>query len=198
MMIQDKLKDYNIILASASPRRRELLEGTGIHFTVTTVDCDEVFPLNLKNSEIAEFLAAAKADAYTGVLNERDILVTADTIVWCRDTLLGKPVDYDEALRFLRLLSGCDHEVITAISLRSAGRKEVFSVKTCVTFRNLDDEEIDYYVSNFSPYDKAGAYGIQEWIGLTGITSISGSYYNVVGLPTGDLLDHLQKFVDKK
>jgi septum formation protein len=198
MMIQDKLKNYNIILASASPRRRELLENTGIHFTVTTVDCEEEYPMSLKNSDIAEFLAAAKADAYTGILNEKDILVTADTIVWCKETLLGKPKDYNEAFRFLRLLSGCDHEVITGISLRSAIKRDIFSIKTCVTFRNLEDDEIDYYVRNFSPYDKAGAYGIQEWIGLTGITSISGSYYNVVGLPTGDLLDHLQQFIDNK
>jgi len=198
MMIVDRLKDYNIILASGSPRRRELLKDTGISFTVTQVECDEVYPVNLKNSAIAELLAEAKANSYNGELGVNDILITADTIVWCRGMVLGKPRDYNEAFAFLRRLSGCDHEVITGISLRSTQKRDLFSVVTHVTFRDLEDDEIDYYIRNFSPFDKAGAYGIQEWIGLTGITSISGSYYNVVGLPAGDLLDHLQRFIESK
>jgi septum formation protein len=197
-MLADRLKDFNIILASGSPRRRELLKDTGISFTITKVDCDEVYPPNLKNSAIAEFLAVSKANAYAEELKANDILITADTIVWCRGMVLGKPADYDEAFTFLRHLSGCDHEVITGISLRSRDKSDVFSVVTHVTFRDLEDDEIDYYIRNFSPFDKAGAYGIQEWIGLTGITSISGSYYNVVGLPAGDLLDHLQRFIESK
>jgi len=197
-MIADRLENYNIILASESPRRRELLKDTGIRFTITKVDCDEVYPDNLKNSAIAEYLAEAKANACKSELKENDILITADTIVWCRGLVLGKPRDYNEAFAFLRMLSGCDHEVITGISLRSRQKRDVFSVVTHVTFRDLDDNEIDYYIRCFSPFDKAGAYGIQEWIGLMGITSISGSYYNVVGLPVSDLLDHLQRFIESK
>jgi septum formation protein len=197
-MITDRLKDYNIILASESPRRRELLKDTGIRFTTIRVECDEVFPSNLKNSAIAEFLAEAKANACHDELGLNDILITADTIVWCRGMVLGKPRDYNEAFTFLRRLSGCDHEVITGISLRSRTKHDVFSVVTRVTFCHLDDDEIDYYIRNYSPFDKAGAYGIQEWIGLMGITSISGSYYNVVGLPVSDLLDHMQRFIESK
>jgi septum formation protein len=196
-MVSDKLKRFNIILASDSPRRRQLLEQAGISFTLASVNCDEKFPDNLKNSSIAEYLAVAKSEAFSGELKENDILVTADTIVWCRETLLGKPAGYDEAFRFLRMLSGCEHEVITGISLKSLSGSDVFSVTTLVTFRELEDEEIDYYIRNFKPYDKAGAYGIQEWIGLTGITSISGSYYNVVGMPASDLLLHLIQFTEK-
>lgn len=196
-MISDKLKRFNIILASASPRRRQLLEEAGISFTVASVDCDETFPGNLKNSEIAEYLAVAKSKAFQEELKNNDILVTADTIVWCKGSLLGKPADYDEAFRFLRMLSGCEHEVITGISLKSSSANDVFSVITHVTFRELEDAEIDYYIRNFKPFDKAGAYGIQEWIGLIGITSISGSYYNVVGMPAGDLLLHLLQFIEK-
>lgn len=197
-MITDKLKGYKIILASESPRRRELLKNTGISCKVTKVECDETYPPYLKNSEIAEYLAEAKANAYNGELKINDILITADTIVWCRGMVLGKPKDYNEAFTFLRHLSGCDHEVITGLSLRSAQKSDIFSVVTHVIFRTLADEEIDYYIRNFSPFDKAGAYGIQEWIGLTGITSISGSYYNVVGLPVSDLLEHLDRFVESK
>jgi septum formation protein len=197
MMIFDKLKGFNIILASDSPRRRQLLEQSGISFTLTSVDCDEKFPDNLKNSSIAEYLAIAKSEAFSGELKKNDILITADTIVWCKETLLGKPSGYDEAFKFLRMLSGCEHEVITAISLKSLSGSDVFSVTTSVTFRELEDEEINYYINNFKPFDKAGAYGIQEWIGLTGITSISGSYYNVVGMPASDLLLHLVQFVEK-
>ena len=195
-MISDKLKDYNIILASESPRRRELLESTGLKFSIARVNCDEKFPGHLQNSAIAEYLAVAKADAYGEKLNPRDILITADTIVWCRGTVLGKPRDYSEAFSFLSLLSDCTHKVITGISLRSADRQDTFSVTTEVTFRKLADDETDYYIRNFSPFDKAGAYGIQEWIGITGITSVSGSYYNVVGLPVSHLLEHLLHFVD--
>jgi len=195
-MISDRLKDYNIILASESPRRRELLENTGLKFSIAGVNCDEKYPAHLQNASIAEYLAVAKADAYGEKLGARDILITADTIVWCKGMVLGKPRDYNEAFSFLRLLSDCTHKVITGISLRSTGRQDTFSVTTEVTFRRLEDDETDYYIRNFYPFDKAGAYGIQEWIGITGITAVSGSYYNVVGLPVSHLLEHLLQFID--
>ncbi len=194
-MLTDRLERFNIILGSASPRRRQLLREAGISFRTANINCDEVYPLKLRGREIAEYLAGAKADAFSGSLAENDILVTADTIVWCNNTLLGKPADYDEAFRFLRMLSGCEHEVITGISIRNPYKKDLFSVSTRVTFRELDDDEIDCYISDFKPFDKAGAYGIQERIGLTGITSISGSYYNVVGMPVGDLMERLAAFI---
>lgn len=194
-MLADRLKNYNLILGSASPRRKSLLREAGLSFTTAVIDCDELFPDHLKNSGIAEYLAAAKADAFKGKLNKNDILITADTIVWCRETLLGKPSGYDEAFRYLRMLSGCEHKVITGISLKNTEKQDIFSVSTLVTFRDLEDEEIESYIRDFKPYDKAGAYGIQERIGLTGISTISGSYYNVVGMPVGDLMVRLLSFV---
>lgn len=195
-MFSDKLNNFNIILGSASPRRRQLLREAGISYSTAAIDCDEVFPSHLKAREIAEFLAAAKAQAYKKELHKNDILITADTIVWCKETLLGKPVDHNEAFKFLKMLSGCEHEVITGISLKSIDKEDIFSVSTLVTFRELEDTDIESYISEFKPFDKAGAYGIQERIGLTGISTISGSYYNVVGMPVGDLLVRLLKFIE--
>ncbi|MCU0379345.1 MAG: Maf family nucleotide pyrophosphatase [Bacteroidales bacterium] len=196
-MTADSLKAYKIILASASPRRRQLLREAGLIFETAAVEYDEVWPSHLSGKEIAQYLAEGKADAWNRVLAPNEILITADTVVWCRDSLLGKPADAAEAAYFLHLLSGCDHNVITAICLRNQTRKHTFSVSTKVTFKDLSDDEISYYVENYQPYDKAGAYGIQEWIGLRGITRIEGSYYNVVGMPVNELFTELLHFISK-
>jgi len=193
-MISDGLREYDLILASASPRRRQLLEEAGLSFRAATVDFTEVWPPELSGREIAEFLAEGKASAWNEAIMPGQIIITADTVVWCHGTVLGKPADAAEAAQFLRLLSGCEHEVITGMCLRSSNKRITFSVTTRVTFRELSDEEIVYYIENYQPLDKAGAYGIQEWIGLRGITHIEGSYYNVVGMPVSDLYTRLLDF----
>jgi septum formation protein len=197
-MIPDSLDNYELVLASASPRRRQLMKEAGFVFRTGTVDYDEVWPPDLSGRKIAEYLAEGKADAWNAMIRPGQIIITADTIVWCRGEILGKPRDPEEAARFLRLLSGCEHEVITALCLRDAGRKHTFSVSTRVTFRELSEEEIRFYVGKYRPFDKAGAYGIQEWIGLRGITRIDGSYYNVVGMPVSDLYSALLLFTGNK
>ena len=197
-MISDGLREYDLILASASPRRRQLLEEAGLRFRAATVDFNEVWPADLRGGEIAEFLAEGKAAAWNEDISPGQIIITADTVVWCHDTVLGKPADAEEAAQFLRMLSGCEHEVITGICLVSSDKKVTFSVTTRVTFRELSDEEIIYYIENYKPLDKAGAYGIQEWIGLRGITRIEGSYYNVVGMPVSDLYARLLDFTGNK
>ena len=158
----------------------------------------EVWPSDLSGREIAVFLAEGKAAAWNEDIRPGQIIITADTVVWCHDTVLGKPADAAEAAQFLRLLSGCEHEVITGMCLRDSSKKHTFSVTTRVTFRELSDEEIEYYIENYQPLDKAGAYGIQEWIGLRGITRIEGSYYNVVGMPVSDLYARLLDFTGNK
>lgn len=197
-MITDGLQDYELILASASPRRRQLMEEAGFSFRTATIDYEEHWPANLSGREIAGFLATGKSGSWKERLLPRQILITADTVVWCHETILGKPADDDEAMQFLRLLSGCTHEVITGLCLRDSTRSHTFSVTTSVTFRKLEEEEISYYVRNYRPLDKAGAYGIQEWIGLRGIRRIEGSYYNVVGMPVSDLYDALLHFTGNK
>lgn len=194
-MIADSLNDYRLILASASPRRRQLLKDAGFSFETATVEYDEVWPSHLTGKEIAEYLAEGKADAWKEKVWPTQIIITADTVVWCHGTILGKPADAAEAAHFLQLLSGCDHDVITALCLRNHARKHTFSVSTKVTFKELTGEEISYYVENYHPFDKAGAYGIQEWIGLRGITRIEGSYYNVVGMPVSELYTELLNFI---
>jgi septum formation protein len=174
------------------------MEEAGFRFRVAVTRFDERYPLQLRGKEIAEYLAEGKADSWHEPIAPGQVLITADTIVWCRGINLGKPADDAEAISFLRQLSGCRHEVITGICLRSADSRTVFSVTTGVNFRNLGDDEIEYYVRNYHPLDKAGAYGIQEWIGLRGITAIEGSYYNVVGLPVSDLLTELIRFTKNK
>ncbi len=197
-MTSDGLQDYELILASESPRRRQLLAEAGFSFRAEAIDYDEKWPANLRGREIAEFLANGKSGSWKEMLQPRQILITADTVVWCHETVLGKPADDDEAMQFLRLLSGCRHEVITGLCLRDSTRSHTFSVTTSVTFRKLEEEEILYYVMHYRPYDKAGAYGIQEWIGLRGIQRIEGSYYNVVGMPVSDLYDALLHFTGNK
>ena len=183
----------NIVLASNSPRRRELLAGLGLPFQVEVIDgVDESYHSGLQPYEIAEHIASQKAAAYD--IKADELLITADTIVVVDEEILGKPHDAADARRMLNLLSNRTHQVITGVCLFSQKRKRLFSVVTDVTFKALTPEEIDYYITTFKPYDKAGAYGIQEWIGYIGVTSISGSYFNVMGLPVQRIYEELKGF----
>lgn len=196
MLLHDKLKSYRLILASQSPRRRQLLSEAGIAFTLAECfECEESFPSLLPAREVAEYLSHLKSEAYPQPLAEGDILLTADTVVIAADRILGKPADRDEAVAMIRSLSGCEHEVITGVTLRTIDRKRSFSASSKVFFRHLSDEEIDYYIDTYRPYDKAGAYGIQEWIGYVGIERIEGSFYNVMGLPVQRLYCELNEFL---
>ena len=175
---------YKIILASNSPRRRELLAGLGLPFEVKVLDgIDESYPSSLRSSEVALYIAEKKADAYRDVIRPREIIITADTVVIVGDDILGKPADEADAERMLHEISGRTHQVTTGVCLLTSDRRQSFSVTTDVTFKELSDDEVRYYVSRYHPFDKAGAYGIQEWIGYIGVTSLRGSYYNVMGLP---------------
>jgi len=195
-MLKDLLLPYNLLLASASPRRQMLLAELDLTFTVPTlIDVDEDYPIDIPKREVAGFLAKKKAQAYLPFLAPNDILITSDTLVICGDTVLGKPSTLDEAREMLALLSGREHEVITGVSLEHRKHTQVFSVVTKVTFRLLTGEEINYYVEKFQPLDKAGAYGIQEWIGYAGVESIQGSYFNVMGLPVQRLYTELEAFI---
>lgn len=183
---------HTLILGSGSPRRKELLRGLGLDFTVRVSPVDEHFPKGLNGREIALFLAELKAEAQA--LEEGELLLTADTIVWHNNRALGKAANEAEALEMLRGLNGHWHEVYTGCCLRSREKKVLFSSTTRVKFREMPEEELQHYVSGFRPYDKAGAYGIQEWIGLAGVESIEGSYFNVVGLPVHQVWVELQRF----
>lgn len=191
----NNLKKYNIILASNSPRRRELLSQLGIEYTVKTIDgIDESYPESLKTGEVAEFIARKKADAYFEVMNDNDLIITADTIVCVDNEILGKPKDAEDAHRMLAKLSGREHDVVTGVVVATKNRQEAFSVTTRVRFAELSVETINYYVENFKPFDKAGAYGIQEWIGFVGVVSVNGSFFNVIGLPVQRLFEALKTF----
>lgn len=191
----NNLSKYNIILASNSPRRRELLSQLGIVYSVKTLEgIDESFPETLTNTEVAEFIANKKADAYLQLMAENDLIITADTIVCVEDEILGKPKDAADARRMLAKLSGREHDVITGVVVATKERKDAFSVTTRVKFAELTDEIIAHYVENFKPFDKAGAYGIQEWIGFVGVESINGSFFNVIGLPVQRLFQVLTTF----
>ncbi len=175
---------YKLILASNSPRRKELLAGLGLPFEVRVLqDIDESYPDDLPVSEVALYIAGKKADAYRTIVNDDELIITADTVVIVGDEILGKPVDEADAERMLRQLSGRIHQVTTGVCLLTASQERRFAVTTDVTFKELSDEEIRYYVTTYKPFDKAGAYGIQEWIGYVGVTCLHGSYYNVMGLP---------------
>ena len=190
MMMQDK----KILLASNSPRRRELLAGLDIAFEVRVLPgIEESYPEGLSAALTAEYITDEKARAYEGSIAEDEVVITADTIVVVDNEILGKPQDAEDACRMLRKISGRTHQVITGVCLMSAGKKRTFSVSTDVTFKELTAEEIDYYVENYRPFDKAGAYGIQEWIGYVGVTNLSGSYFNVMGLPVQRIYSELQK-----
>ncbi|MBQ2519417.1 MAG: septum formation protein Maf [Bacteroidaceae bacterium] len=180
------------ILGSNSPRRRELLAGLGIDFEVRVAkDVDESYPASLVAEQIPLYISQQKAKAY--VLSPDDVLITADTIVWLDGCVLGKPVDEADAVRMLHQLSGQTHQVFTGVTIRFDGETHSFSAASDVTFDSLTDEEINYYVKNFRPLDKAGAYGIQEWIGYVGVTGLHGSYFNVMGLPVQKLYSELKK-----
>jgi septum formation protein len=195
MVPSDKFPGNKIILASRSPRRRQLLKELGIKFEVALRHYDESYPDGLSGEEIALHIAISKARSFSVDIAEDEIVITADTIVWCNGEVLGKPVDESDAKRILRMISGNTHEVITGVCIFSSSSEKAFTVSTLVTFCELSDEEIQYYIDYYNPYDKAGAYGIQEWIGIIGCTRIEGSYFNVVGLPVQRLYSELQEFV---
>lgn len=188
------LPPYNYILASKSPRRQELLLSLGIEFRVVTKEVDEHYPNHLTKEEIPIFLAELKAKSILSDLKDNDLLITADTIVWHDNTVLGKPKDKGEAIGMLKKLSGCEHMVISGVCLSSTKKQRSFNSISKVRFKVLSEGEIDYYVSNYKPYDKAGGYGIQEWIGFVGITGIEGSFYNVMGLPVQQLYEGIMAF----
>ena len=190
----ENLNKYKVVLASNSPRRKELLSGLGIQYEVKTLpDIDESFPEGLSEVETATYIARAKADAYRGMMEQNELIITADTIVWLAGEVMGKPADEKDARRMLRALSGQTHQVITGVCLTTTDVQKSFATVTDVTFSVLSDEEIDYYIEHYRPMDKAGSYGIQEWIGFVGVESISGSYFNVMGLPIQRLYTELKK-----
>ena len=182
-MLREKLKNHNIILASGSPRRQAFFKGLNLDFTIQVKAVDETYPNNLKRSEITDYLSQLKASVFLD-LDENDILITSDTIVWKDEKALGKPKDFGEAKEMLQNLSGQMHEVITSVCFTSKEFQKTVNDVTKVWFKNLSEEEIDFYIKNYKPFDKAGSYGIQEWIGYIGIEKIEGCYFNVMGLPT--------------
>ena len=196
MLLQDKLKNHRLILASASPRRRELLADCDLDFVLAEkFECEECYPADLEAEKVAEYLSQLKSNAYPHPLCEGDILLTADTVVILGDKILGKPHSEAEAVEMISSLSGATHKVVTGVTLRTTERTISFSAESLVSFRALDPEEISYYVEKYRPMDKAGAYGIQEWIGYIGIEGIEGSFYNVMGLPTQRLYSALKEII---
>lgn len=192
-MLQDKLKDYHIILASSSPRRQSFFKELEINFEIRLKPIDEVYPNNLKRSKISDYLAELKAIPFKEELTKKDILVTSDTIVWHNNQALGKPKDANEAYQMIKSLSNKTHEVITSVCVTTETEQKTVHDITKVTFKDLSDEEIKFYIRNYKPFDKAGAYGIQEWIGQVGVTKIEGSYFNVMGLPVHLLYEVLNE-----
>lgn len=189
------VNDYKIVLASNSPRRKELLGGLGVSFEVRTLqDIDESYPDTLKGEDIPKFISGKKAEAYLKAMADDELIITADTIVYDDEQVLGKPKDAEDAKRMLRQLSGHAHEVITGVSIVTKQKTVQFASTSKVFFADLSDDEIDYYVARYKPFDKAGAYGIQEWIGFVGVTRIEGSYFNVMGLPIQRLYTELKNF----
>lgn len=190
----DNLKKYKVILASNSPRRKELLAGLGVDYEVRTLpDVDESYPDTLQGADIPLYIAKEKADAYRNMLQPGELMITADTIVWLDGRVLGKPKDREDALYMLRDMSGRTHEVFTGVCITTTEWQRSFAAQTEVRFAELSEEEITYYVDKFRPMDKAGAYGVQEWIGFIGVENISGSYYNIMGLPVQRLYKELVK-----
>lgn len=197
MLLHEKLQPYRLLLASQSPRRRELIAGSGIPFTLTEkYACEEHYPATLAAEEVPAYLSRLKSEAYPTPLAENDILLTADTVVILDGEVLGKPKDREDALRMVAHLAGNRHTVVTGVTLRTSERIETFSAESDVWFRPLSEEEIAYYVDTYRPFDKAGSYGIQEWIGYVGIERIDGSFYNVMGLPIQRLYVELEKFIN--
>lgn len=194
-MVIGDLSKYRIILASRSPRRQELLRELGLTFEVVVKDWPEDYPGHLRGEEIALYVALAKAKTFQSEIKDNEIVITADTIVWCDNQVLDKPVDKKDAVRIIREISGNTHQVITGVCLLSTIKQTSFCSLTKVTFSELSDEEIEYYIDKCSPYDKAGAYGIQEWIGIAACSHIEGSYFNVMGLPVEQVYRELKRFI---
>jgi len=192
-MLKEKLQHKNIILASGSPRRQQYFKELDIDFTIQLKEIEEIYPNHLKAEEITNFLAELKASAFND-LNEKDVLITSDTIVWHENKALGKPKDYQDAFAMLQSMSDKTHEVISSVCFKTNAKTETIFEITKVTFKKLSDEAITYYLDNYKPFDKAGSYGIQEWIGLIGISKIEGSYANVVGMPVDKVYDKLIEF----
>ena len=193
-MLRKKYENIKIILASGSPRRQEFFRNLDLDFEIRLKEIEEIFPEKLQSLEITDYLAQLKAAAFEGNLLENELLVTSDTLVWLNNEALGKPKDYDDAFLMLQKLSDQTHEVITSVCFKTRNKREMVNDITKVTFGTLTDEAIKYYLDNYKPFDKAGSYGIQEWIGLVGITQIDGSYTNVVGLPTEKVFRYLLNF----
>ena len=191
----ENLSSYRILLASNSPRRRELLSGLGINYEVATLpDIDESYPDTITGEEIPMYIALHKAEAYRSMMENNTLLITADTIVWFDNKVYGKPHDKEEAKQMLQELSGHTHTVITGVAITDSEKQRTFAVTSKVSFAHLTDDEINYYVEHYNPIDKAGAYGIQEWIGYIGVTSLEGSYFNVMGLPIQRLYQELKQW----
>lgn len=192
-MLKNKLQKYKLILASGSPRRQQFFKDLDLDFEIRLKEIEEIFPPELKAEEITNYLAELKAAAFEGELQNNEILITSDTIVWHNNKALGKPKDALDAFEILKSLSNATHEVITSVCFKTNSGIEVFYEVTRVTFNELSDEAILYYIENYQPFDKAGAYGIQEWIGFVGVSKIEGSYANVMGMPTDKVYEYLSK-----
>jgi septum formation protein len=190
-MLKEKLKNYKLILASGSPRRQQFFKDLDLDFEIRLKEIEEIFPSELKAEGITNFLAELKANAFEGELQPNEILITSDTIVWHNNKPLGKPKDHQDAFEILKSLSNATHEVITSVCFKTNTTSNLIFETTKVTFNKLSDEAILYYLENYRPYDKAGAYGIQEWIGFIGVSKIEGSYANVMGMPTDKVYDYL-------
>lgn len=190
-MLKEKLKKYNLILASGSPRRQQFFKDLDLDFEIRLKDVEEIFPPELKAAEITDFLALLKANAFEGELKENEILVTSDTIVWHNDKALGKPKSAEEAFEMIKSMSGTTHDVITSVCFKTNKASTLLHDITKVTFNSLSDEAISFYIENYKPYDKAGAYGIQEWFGFMAVARVEGSYTNVMGLPTAKVYEYL-------
>jgi septum formation protein len=190
-MLREKLKNYKIILASGSPRRQQFFRDLDIDFEIRLKEVDEIYPPNLTQEDITDYLAVLKSDAFEGKLADNEILITSDTIVWHENKALGKPRDYEDAFKMLQSLSDKTHLVITSVCFKTKHKTEVISECTKVTMHPLTDTEIEYYLKQYKPFDKAGSYGIQEWIGYIGVAKIEGSYPNVMGLPIDRVYQYL-------
>ena len=193
-MLREQLKNYKIILASGSPRRQQFFRDLDLDFEIRLKEIDEIYPPRFKEEDITDYLAVLKSDAFEGELSDNEILITSDTIVWHNNKALGKPVDYDDAFTMLQSLSNATHKVITSVCFKTNKTVEVINETTKVTFHPLSDNQIKYYLDHYHPFDKAGSYGIQEWIGFVGVAKIEGSYPNVMGLPIDKVYQFLTKF----
>lgn len=189
-MLKEKLKDLRIILASGSPRRHQFFKDLGIDFSIEVKEVEEIYPNHLEGAAITDYLAVLKSKAFTH-LKENELLITSDTIVWFENKALGKPTNKEEAFEMLRSLSGNNHQVFTSISLKQSSFQKIINDCTTVYFKDLTDDEINFYIANYHPFDKAGSYGIQDWLGLIAIEKIEGSYFNVAGLPVHKLYKEL-------